>query len=263
MPTRSGSVIDVARPSWTPARVASTKPSVRPAGLRGGPGPRSGSALHEVGDFSILPPPERTRAPEGASGEDDVTVSDAGVPDAGPAPASPAPAGPALRCEVASGPTYTPSGNIPPTRSGGVNKFPFSFASTFTNRSPAAVLPACCSVRQYIKWDQRYVDSKGGPPHSGFPAATPVDTWIEDRDDRDKRYGHRSGVHSDPIAGGGDEYTTRGVRDQAAGDTYNGRDAPQAPVSRRGTWNFQLNVIDTCTGEAVKASSSVITVRFG
>jgi hypothetical protein len=207
-----------------------------------------------------------TRAPDRAIGEEDVTANGGGVPAAGPASASPiAPTPTAVtpHCVVASGPTYTPRGTIPATTSGGVKRFPFRLAATFSNRSPEAVLPSCCSVRQYIKWDQRYVDSKGGPPHSGFPSSTPVDTWIEDRDANDKRYGHRAGPYSDPIAGGGDEYTTRGVRDQAGGDTYSGRDTPQAPVSRTGKWQFRLNVIDECNSNAVKASSSVITVNYG
>jgi hypothetical protein len=189
-----------------------------------------------------------------------------GSPDAGARPNSlPAPSSPGVTptCKVASGPAYTPSGNIPPIVSGGRKRFPFSLAATFTNLSPAGVLPSCCSVRQYIQWDQRFVDSRGGPPHSGFPSSAPVDTWIEDRDKNDKRYGHRSGPHSDPIAGGGDEYTTGGVRDQASGDTYDGRDTPQAPVSTKGKWQFRLDVIDTCNSDAVKGSSSVITVDFG
>jgi hypothetical protein len=117
-------------------------------------------------------------------------------------------------------------------------------------------------VRQYIKWDKAYQDEKGGPPHGGFPSSATYGTWYEDRDNADKRYGHRSGTHSDPIAGGGDEYTTGGVRDQAHGDHYNGRDAPNGALSRTGTWDFKLEVIDTCNANAVKATSSVITVNW-
>jgi hypothetical protein len=102
----------------------------------------------------------------------------------------------------------------------------------------------------------------GGPPHSGFPASTPPDTWIEDRDTSDMRYGHRSGPHSSPIANGGDEYTTNGVQDQAFGDTYNGRDSPNGPVTDVGKWFFRLDVIDRCNNDSVKASSSVITLKW-
>ena len=209
--------------------------------------------------------PQDAGLPGGTPAPADAGVPNGGVPDASQQDAGP-PAGTpgvSLRCEVRSGPTYTPSGDIPPVISGGKKTFPFSFAATFKNLSPTGVLASCCWVRQYIKWDQRYVDSKGGPPHAGFPSSAPVDTWIEDRDENDKRYGHRSGPHSDPIAGGGDEYTTRGVRDQAFGDTYNGKDNPQAPISRTGKWQFRLDVVDTCNNDAVKASSSVITVNFG
>jgi hypothetical protein len=136
-------------------------------------------------------------------------------------------------------------------------------AATFTNSAPIAILAGCCSVRQFIKWDARSAAGMGGPPHSGFPASHPADTWIEDRDTSDKRYGHRSGSHSSPISGGGDEYTTNGVRDQTFGDTYSGKDAPAGPTTDVGTWSFRLDVIDTCNGDAVKASSSVITLNWG
>jgi len=103
----------------------------------------------------------------------------------------------------------------------------------------------------------------GGPPHSGFPTSTPADIWIEDRDTADKRYGHRSGPHSAPIASGGDEYTTNGVRNQAFGDTYNGSDSPFGPLTDVGKWFFRLDVIDRCNSDSVKASSPVITLNWG
>jgi len=196
-----------------------------------------------------------TRAPkDGVSkGEADVTVA---APASSSAPVTP-------HCKVASGPTYAPSGTLTPTISGGRKSFPFSMAATFANLAPAAVFPPCCEVHQFIKWDARYVASKGGPPHGGFPSSAAADTWVEDRDQSDKRYGHRSGSHSDPIAGGGDEYTTGGVRDQLNGDAYAGKDAPSAAASRTGTWQFRLDVVDTCNGNATKASSPIITVPWG
>ena len=123
--------------------------------------------------------------------------------------------------------------------------------------------PRCCEVRQYIKWDSAFQTWKGGPPHSGFPSSATADTWYEDRDTSDKRYGHRSGTHSDPIAGCGDEYLTGGTRDQANGDTYCGRDAPGGPTAMTGKFQFQLKVIDPCNSDAVKKSSSIITINWG
>ncbi len=118
-------------------------------------------------------------------------------------------------------------------------------------------------MRQYIKWDKAYETSKGGPPHSGFGWFASAGNWYEDRDADDKRYGHRSGSHSDPIAGGGDEYTTGGVQDQLHGDTYNGRDTPTSPVARTGQYQFKLKVLDTCgLFNTVKATSPVITINW-
>ncbi len=169
-------------------------------------------------------------------------------------------------CSVSTGPTYTPSGTIPVTTTGGRKRATFSFASTFKNASWwefwSSADAACCEVRQYIKWDKAFHDWNGGPPHSGFPSASSYGTWYEDRDTSDKRYGHRGGVHSDPIAGGGDEYTTNGVRDQANGDQYNGRDAPGGPTAMTGQFQFRLGVIDSCNSNTTKASSPVITVNW-
>jgi len=176
----------------------------------------------------------------------------------------PVAAAPTGQCYVDTGPTYTPTGSIPVTTSGGRKRATFTFAATFG----AALVtvpprkPSCCEVRQYIKWDNAFHTWRGGPPHSGFPSSATANTWYEDRDSSDKRYGHRSGTHSDPIAGCGDEYKTGGSRDQANGDTYCGRDSPGGPSSLTGKWSFQLKVIDTCDGNAVKASSSVITVNW-
>jgi len=172
------------------------------------------------------------------------------------------PAATACACDVKSGPTYTPSGTIPVTTSGSRKSAPFSFASEFNNDTPAGKCPRCCEVRQFIKWDSAFHTWNGGPPHSGFPSGAAHSTWIEDRDSSDKRYGHRSGTHSDPIGGCGDEYRTGSSRDQANGNKYCGKDAPGGPSGLTGTWNFQLKVVDTCNSDAVKASSSIITVNW-
>ena len=172
-------------------------------------------------------------------------------------------------CGVASGPTYTPSGNIPVTNSGSRKSAPFTMAATFSSQTSSwwefwrsDLSPACCEVRQYIKWDKAFQDYNGGPPHSGFPSGSSHGIWYEDRDTSDKRYGHRSGPHSDPIGGGGDEYTTGGVQDQANGDTYAARDTPAGPTSLTGQYKFKLEVIDTCDASHVKARSPDITIDW-
>jgi hypothetical protein len=135
-------------------------------------------------------------------------------------------------------------------------------SAKFGTDAKAKTEPRCCEVRQFIKWSKAYQDEKGGPPHSGFPSSATHDTWYEDRDDSDKRYGHRSGTHSDPRTGCGDEYLLSGTRDQAKGDEYCGNDNPDLAGSRKGTWNFQLKVIDVCNSDAVKASSAEITINW-
>jgi hypothetical protein len=136
-------------------------------------------------------------------------------------------------------------------------------AATF-GRALVTVPPqmaSSCEVRQYIKWNKAYQTWRGGPPHTGFPASAAHDTWHEDRDTADKRYGHRSGIHSDPIAGS-DEYLTDGRRDQLNGATYVGLDAPHSAAPTSAAYNFQLKVIDRANADTVRASSSIITINW-
>jgi len=194
----------------------------------------------------------------GGSGDEVVTVDGGPETTSGGAPASPTDPAPApAECRVLSGPTYTPSGAVPVTNSGGRKRAPFSFAAAFTPRTPGTF-----EVRQFIKWDRAFQTWRGGPPHSGFPSSATSDTWYEDRDTNDKRYGRRSGTYSDPIAGGGDEYTLAGAQNQVNGDTYRGRDAPGGPTAMTGKFNFQLKVVDTGNSDAEKASSSEITIDW-
>ncbi len=210
-----------------------------------------------------------TRNVSGDVSQDEVvTTNGTPAPAPGATPASPPPpAAPSTadgQCYVNSGPTYTPSGAIPVTTSGGRKRATFSMAATFGTALVTVPprRPRCCEVRQYIKWDSAFHTWRGGPPHSGFPSSATANTWYEDRDTSDKRYGHRSGPHSDP-APGFDEYLTGGTQDQANGDTYRGSDAPGGPASMVGQFQFQLKVIDTCNGDAVKASSGIITINWG
>jgi hypothetical protein len=175
-------------------------------------------------------------------------------------PKVPKPKPPPPECSVRSGPTYSPSGTIPVTKVGAKKTASFTFSASFNTDPAKGKKPACCEIRQFIQWDKTYGTWHGGPPHSGFPSGTPPGTWIEDRDTADKRYGHRSGPHSDPILGCGDEYKTAGVHDQLNGDTYCGRDSP-GTTAPAGQWQFQLHVIDTCKG-GTKASSSIITINW-
>ena len=206
-----------------------------------------------------------SRNPTDDDGEGEVvTQSDAGAPGGAPAPApAPAPAKAADNCSVRSGPSYTPSPTVPVTTTGDKKKARFTLAAAFDTDAGTGKKPSCCEVRQFIKWDKAFHDWMGGPPHSGFPSGAAADTWIEDRDKADTRYGHRSGAHSSPVANCGDEYKTGKNQDMANGDTYCGRDSPNGPKDMKGQFQFRLDAIDTCNGGATKASSSVITINWG
>jgi hypothetical protein len=180
-----------------------------------------------------------------------------GAPDGGTPMAGDAGAPVANNCSVRSGPTYSPTGTIPVTTSGGRKRAPFSFSAAFDTDAATGKTPSCCEVHQFIKWDNAFATFAGGPPHSGFPSGTAANTWIEDRDQAGKRYGHRSGPFSDP-GPGFDEYKPN----QLTGDTYTGSDNPQGPSALTGQWQFRLDVVDTCNADAVKASSSVITINW-
>jgi hypothetical protein len=172
--------------------------------------------------------------------------------------------GPTRNCHVTSGPTYTPAGIIPVTATGGrKNAAPFTMAATFGSDPATGKTPACCEVRQYIKWDKAFHTQAAGPPHAGFPSSATFDTWYEDRDDTDTvRYGHRTGVYGTPVSGCANEYKTGATQDQANGTSFCGSDQPGGLASDVGQYQFQLKVIDTCNGDAVKASSAVITINW-
>lgn len=179
-------------------------------------------------------------------------------------PAPTAPAAPSGQCAVTAGPTYSPSGTIPVTRTGTRKSATFNMAASFgtaPGTSPPG-RPSCCEIRQYIKWDTAFHTWRGGPPHGGFPSSATANTWYEDRDGTDAfRYGYRSG-HGNPVAGCGSEYKTGATQDQANGNTFCGRDTPGGPASMTGKFQFQLKAVDTCNGSAVKASSSIITINW-
>lgn len=235
---------------------------------------RLGAAENEFSQPIVAIDPVDSGAPISSvnpddSATDEVMTFDGGAPTPAPAPgvtpppppAPPAPAAPACQCEVASGPTYTPSGAIPVTTSGGRKSATFNMAASFTNDASANKPASCCHVRQFMKWDTRFAAWRGGPPHAGFGSA-PADTWIEDRNSDDSlRYGHRSPPHFTPVAGCGNEYKTGTTQDMANGDTFCGRDTPSGPDGMVGVFSFQLKVVDS--GGAVKQSSPVITVTWG
>lgn len=151
------------------------------------------------------------------------------------------------RGELVSGPTYRATTSLSPPVVGGRQDAAFRFEAEFADDPANGLYASCCEVRQFIQWDAAYAAAgPGGPPHGGFPAATPAGTWIEDRDTADTRYGHRTGPHS--ALGRGDEYIDNtGQRNAAFGHLYRGRDHPGS-VRNAGHWRFMVRAYDVCNG---------------
>ncbi|HEV3468483.1 MAG TPA: DUF4157 domain-containing protein [Pyrinomonadaceae bacterium] len=174
-------------------------------------------------------------------------------PDAG----TPAPA-PAPKCKLKSGPSYSPSGTIKATKSGATKTASFDLSAEFENDAAAGASAACCEVRQYILW------TAGGPPNNaGFQPATDfkANTWYEDRDTANKRYGHRTGTHAECVTINHYE-DTAGKMDCAKGSVYKGHDAPVGAAARTGQWRFQLKAIDTCDGGKEVGTAASVAVDW-
>ncbi|MFZ5447953.1 MAG: DUF4157 domain-containing protein [Thermodesulfobacteriota bacterium] len=164
---------------------------------------------------------------------------------------------------VKSGPRYTPGGPITATVAGGRKSASFRFTAEFEHDPANGIFASCCEVRQFIRWDPAAVASWGGPtvPHGGFPAGTPANTWIEDRDAANTRYGHRAGPFSAPAAW--DQYIdSTGRRNQAFGHIYRGRDTPSGPATDAGTWTFLVKVVDVANGGVTIGSQDVLSVNW-
>lgn len=169
------------------------------------------------------------------------------------------------RGEVSRPPRYSPAGPINVPRAT-PRRAPFTMSAEFKSDPKNGIFPSCCEVRQEIRWDTAFVTASvaagiGSVPHAGFPAAHAANTWIEDRDSSDGRYGWRTGPHSDP--GPGDRYLdTSGRQNQAFGHRYEGSDEPEAFASDRGSWRFRLGVYDMCNGNRLLQYSPTLVVNW-
>lgn len=152
--------------------------------------------------------------------------------------------GAARKAKLKSGPTYTPNGTITST----TRSAHFALAAEFEHDPENGIHASAGEIRQYIKWS-----AGERPNHAGFrPVASfPDNTWFEDRDASDKRYGHRAGPHTDPQSF--DQYLdAAGNRDQANGHIYRGTDSPRMSIEPgTGSWFFKLQAIDTANGNSV------------
>lgn len=167
------------------------------------------------------------------------------------------------KCEIDAGPRYSPRGAINVPAGGGERHAPFRLSSTFKSDPANKILPSCCEVRQFIRWNAAAAASFAPDvvPHVGFPAAHPVNTWIEDRDDTvNNRYGHRSGTFSDPQSF--DQYLdSSGARNQAFGHVYSGSDSPGG-VGLAGQWRFMIKVLDVCNGNTDVGTADFVNVNW-
>ncbi len=141
-------------------------------------------------------------------------------------------------CGIKKGPEYNVSGSV----SGGTA---FFWSATFLD--DATHDPKCCEARQLISWNNI---PGGGVPHQGFPPTDQPYQWYEDRDQNDKRYGRRTGPHSDLQPG-----------DSYDGDNYSGGDRPQG-FPPGVTLRFRLIVVDVCNGHKTIYTSKTINVNF-
>ncbi len=170
------------------------------------------------------------------------------------------------RGRVRTGPTYTPHGVVTAPAGAG-RHVPFALAATFDHDPDNGIFASCCEVRQEISWDAAMAASfaatpPGNPvPHAGFPAAQPVDTFIEDRDAANaQRYGHRTG-----FGGGvaGNRYVNAaGNLAQASGATFEGHDDPHMFAADTGQMRFRISVVDVCNENRQIGGTDTITINW-
>jgi hypothetical protein len=155
------------------------------------------------------------------------------------------------RAELASGPAYHATMSLtPPVDAAGQQNTGFRFEAEFRNDPANGIYASCGEIRQFIQWDAASAAAlAGGRPHGGFPAGSPTNTWIEDRDGTDTlRYGHRRAPHLANIAGN-EFIDNAGNRNPAFGHIYRGRDFPGGPDAvLAGHWRFFVRAIDVCNG---------------
>ena len=169
---------------------------------------------------------------------------------------------PDMTCKVVVQPTYKPSGKITPTVNADGWKFAqFKFTAEFDHDPENGISAACCEVRQFLSWANSHM-----APHSGFPRGATASTWYEDRNTKDQRYGHRTGIHMFGAGGSFDEYlNAQGDPDRMLGTLYRGSDYPKMPPHShhdKARWRFVLTVVDVCNGTKRVAESTLIDINW-
>jgi RHS repeat-associated protein len=110
--------------------------------------------------------------------------------------------------------------------------------------------PKCCEVRQLISWN-RGPFGQNTVPHAGFPPWAQPGTWLEDRNEFNKRYGRRTGPYAQPSL------------NDITGNEYHSDDQPNGTGTVPGfAFRFRLIVVDVCQGGKRIFTSKTITVNF-
>ena len=212
-----------------------SKLSASPVSLGEGPGAQ---------DVTQTPAPIGTTVPAPADG--DAVPADVPVPT--------------KKAKLKSVPTYSPSGTIKATKSGGKKTATFNLSAEFEHDPSKGLDAASGETRRYIKW------TKAGelPNHAGFkPAASySENTWYEDRDDVGKRYGHRAGSYSE-CASINHYEDSKGKQDCVSGSVFKGEDEPQdGSGAKTGEWKFELRAVDISDGDKEIGTPASITVDW-
>jgi len=158
------------------------------------------------------------------------------------------------KCRVELGPSYSPAGSIRAQPEGRSKMAEFSLEARFVHDPANNYCAGCCEVRQYLKWSSDS-NAPNGPQWAPASAFAP-NTYYEDRDVNDRRYGHRDNEF-DIIDG---YEGPPGTSNQLCGTRYWGFDRPRdASGKKTGFWTFKLEVIDVCPlgGGRVVASAEV------
>jgi hypothetical protein len=167
------------------------------------------------------------------------------------------------RASMKSGPKYNPRGTIdaPDPGGGAAQQAPFAFTAEFEHKPNLDIAGNCGEIRQEIMWDKKE-DIRG---HGALDdtVAFRHNTWYEDRDRHDKRYGHRADGYTDAVAGADAYYDTDGTTLNQQGPQYQGADAPgNTGGGLKGKWKFRLKAIDTCNHDAQIGDYDYVTVKW-
>jgi hypothetical protein len=169
------------------------------------------------------------------------------------------PTPPASKCKLKSGPSYSKSGTIKATKSGGQKSADFDMTAEFENDSSKGFDPTGCEIRQYILWTK----AADIPNNSAFKPVTSFkeNNWYEDRDTNGKRYGHRTGTFAECVDINHFE-DTAGKQDCPKGAVYKGNDTPtDGSGAKTGEWQFKLKAVDTSDSSDV-GSAAFVTVDW-